>query len=133
MLSGYRQSRQKLGRAGEDAACELLRCRGMEILARNWRCRAGELDIVALDGNEIVFAEVKTMRRKPGFLPSANLSPRQRRRNFNAAKVYMRSLDIVGHPARFDLIEATFRGPFLIRLVRHRDYLPQLPEREAAK
>ena len=133
MFASSLRSRRKLGQDGENAACELLRCRGMEILARNWRCRAGELDIVALDGDEIVFAEVKTMRQRPGFAPSANLSARQRRRNFNAAKVYMRSLDIVGHPARFDLIEATFRGPFLVRLVRHRDYLPQLPEREAAK
>ena len=127
MFSRYRSIRQRLGRAGENAACELLRCLNMDILARNWRCRAGELDIVARDGGEIVFVEVKTMRSRPGFAPAANLSPRQRRRNYNAAKVYMRALDISGYPGRFDLVEATFRGPFLVRLVRHPDYLPPLP------
>lgn len=131
MFARLRKTRLRLGRDGENAACELLRCRGMAILARNWRCRAGELDIVALDGEQIVFVEVKTMRDKKGFAPAANLSARQRRRNCNAGKVYMRALDIRGRSARFDLVEATFRGPFLIRLVRHPDYLPQLAARAA--
>ena len=125
-----RAARQKLGRAGENAACELLRCHGMDILAHNWRCRAGELDIVARDGGEIVFVEVKTERRHPGRTPAANLSARQRRHNYRAGAVYFRAFDICGYPGRFDLVEVTFRGPFLVRLVRHPDYLPQLPARE---
>ena len=45
---------QELGARGEDAAAAYLERNGMEILERRWRCKAGEVDIVALDGAEIV-------------------------------------------------------------------------------
>jgi putative endonuclease len=54
--------RRRTGRIGEDAACVELGRAGMRILARNSRTRAGELDVVALDGPALVFVEVKTMR-----------------------------------------------------------------------
>lgn len=119
-----------LGRKGENAGCKLLTAAGMTILARNWKCRAGELDIVALDGNEVVFVEVKTLREKPGYTPADNLSARQRRRNFNAAGVYLKSQDIFGHPARFDLIEVVYGRFFIRRITHRRNYLPPLPPRE---
>jgi putative endonuclease len=49
-----------LGRQGEDLAARHLAAAGLRILARNWRCRAGEIDIVALDGRVLVICEVKT-------------------------------------------------------------------------
>jgi putative endonuclease len=49
-----------VGRFGEHVAAGHLQADGLTILARNWRCRAGELDIVALDGSALVFIEVKT-------------------------------------------------------------------------
>jgi putative endonuclease len=49
-----------VGRYGEDLAANHLESAGLEILARNWRCREGELDIVARDGADLVFVEVKT-------------------------------------------------------------------------
>jgi putative endonuclease len=49
-----------VGRFGEQLAVGHLEAAGLEILARNWRCREGELDIVARDGSELVFVEVKT-------------------------------------------------------------------------
>ncbi|WP_396656901.1 YraN family protein [Microbacterium sp.] len=55
-----------LGRAGEDRAAAHLAGRGWRLLDRNWRCRQGELDIVALDGPDLVVVEVKT-RRTIGF------------------------------------------------------------------
>ena len=55
-----------LGRRGEEAAVRLLLAKGYTILARNWRVRSGELDIVARDGRTLVFVEVKT-RRRSGF------------------------------------------------------------------
>ena len=128
--SRKRDHRRRLGDAGENAVCELLKCRGMEILARNWKCKAGELDIVAFDDGEVVFTEVKTMRKKAGFIPASNLSSRQRRRNFNAAKVYMRTFGILKKTARFDLAEVVFQGAFLTSIVRHKNYLPQLPAME---
>ncbi len=49
-----------VGRFGEQLAAEQLSAAGLEIIARNWRCSAGELDIVAWDGSVLVFVEVKT-------------------------------------------------------------------------
>jgi putative endonuclease len=52
--------RQKLGRRGEQVAERHLRKRGLRILERNWRCWAGEIDLIARDGEVLVFVEVKT-------------------------------------------------------------------------
>ncbi len=53
--------RAQLGRWGEDLAAQHLEATGARVLARNWRCREGELDIVALEpGGTVVFCEVKT-------------------------------------------------------------------------
>ncbi|KUP96336.1 YraN family protein [Thermobifida cellulosilytica] len=52
--------RQELGRLGEEAAAEYLARTGLRILQRNWRCRDGELDIVARQGRTLVVVEVKT-------------------------------------------------------------------------
>ena len=57
---------QALGRYGEDAAARHLAAAGLTVLERNWRCRAGELDIVALDGDTLAVCEVKT-RTANGF------------------------------------------------------------------
>ncbi len=51
-----------VGRFGEDLAVATLEDAGWEVLARNWRCRMGELDVIAVDGDEAVFVEVKTRR-----------------------------------------------------------------------
>ena len=48
-----------LGRRGEDAACQYLEHQGLAVLARNWRCPGGELDVVATDGAQLVVVEVK--------------------------------------------------------------------------
>lgn len=54
------------GRRGEECAAEHLTANGYRVLDRNWRCAVGEIDIVALDGDELVVVEVKT-RRSVGF------------------------------------------------------------------
>jgi putative endonuclease len=52
--------RQHAGRLGENLTLKYLRRKGYKLVCRNWRCRAGELDIVMQDGIEVVFVEVKT-------------------------------------------------------------------------
>ena len=54
--------RVELGRAGEEAALGLYRRRGYELVARNWRCSIGELDLVVRRGGILVFCEVKTRK-----------------------------------------------------------------------
>ena len=53
-------TRNELGRHGEDVAAQYLAERGMVVLSRNWRCREGELDLVATDRKRLVVCEVKT-------------------------------------------------------------------------
>ena len=56
------KSKDLLGRHGEDLAAGYLESLGMLVVERNWRCSEGEIDIVALDGDALVIAEVKTRR-----------------------------------------------------------------------
>lgn len=128
-----RAAHLKLGRRGEAFACRLLETKGYDILARNWRIKAGELDIVARDGMMLVFVEVKTLRHAGLFRPLDNLSPRQRRRNFRAGKFYWKMLRMPGLRARFDLVEVVL-GRWDLQTIRHwENYLPQLPEASRRK
>ena len=54
------EARQRLGKKGEDAACAYLERKGYVICRRNYRCRYGEIDIIAAKGGELSFVEVKT-------------------------------------------------------------------------
>jgi putative endonuclease len=95
-----------LGRYGEDLAARLLAEAGMTVLARNWRCgRAGEIDIVARDGDAVVVCEVKTRRAGPYEHPMAAITPTKAERLRRLAACW---LDRHGGPppggARIDLV-----------------------------
>ncbi len=64
-------ARGGLGRYGEELAARRLTEAGMTVLARNWRCRDGEIDIVAADGDTLVICEVKARREGPFEHPMA--------------------------------------------------------------
>ncbi|GGU45320.1 hypothetical protein GCM10010211_06400 [Streptomyces albospinus] len=70
-----RTRRRALGRYGEDLAARRLTEAGMRILDRNWRCRDGEIDIVAADGDALVICEVKTRRAGSYEHPMAAVRP----------------------------------------------------------
>jgi putative endonuclease len=61
-VTSTQQQRSAVGRYGEDVAVRHLTENGMEVLARNWRCDLGEIDVVARDGSTMVVCEVKTRR-----------------------------------------------------------------------
>ena len=81
-------ARQRLGQAAEDLAVQRLEADGYRIVARNARTRLGELDIVALDGETLVFAEVKTCRLGKGR-PWDNLHERKRSQVRRMAGVWL--------------------------------------------
>jgi putative endonuclease len=82
-----------LGRAGEDRAAAHLRDKGWTLLARNWRCAAGEIDLVAADGRDLVIVEVKT-RSGEGFgHPFEAVDARKRGRLWRLAMAW-----ITAHP-----------------------------------
>ncbi|MCP3816688.1 YraN family protein [Streptomyces sp. A3M-1-3] len=69
------RARRALGQYGEDLAARRLAEAGMTVIQRNWRCRAGEIDIVARDGDAVVVCEVKTRRAGPFEHPMAAVTP----------------------------------------------------------
>jgi len=93
-----------LGRYGEDVAAGHLQAIGMVVLARNWRCDAGEVDIVARDGSTLVICEVKTRSGVDFGTPTEAITPRKLRRLRHLA---FRWLDAHGRHApvvRIDVI-----------------------------
>ncbi|WP_405998225.1 YraN family protein [Streptomyces sp. NBC_00829] len=111
-----------LGRYGEDLAARLLTGAGMTVLARNWRCgRAGEIDIVARDGDTVVVCEVKTRRAGLFEHPMAAVTPRKAERLRRLAECW---LDRHGEPppggVRIDLVGVVLprRGAPLVEHAR---------------
>lgn len=95
----------RVGKAGEDAAVKLLEAKKMEILSRNYKCAKGEIDIVARDGVNLVFVEVKTRSVDTASRPSEGLLPKQRNRIFNAALKYLDDIENPSCIYRFDFVE----------------------------
>lgn len=83
--------RRGLGRAGEDLAVRALTERGYIIVARNWRCPAGELDIIARDGECLVFVEVRTRRGGWRGAAADSVGPRKRARLAALADAYLQA------------------------------------------
>jgi len=107
------------GQRGEEIACALLRSRGYAIVERNWRSAFGEVDIIARDGETLVFVEVKS-RAGPGFGgPEAALTPWKRKRIIATARAYLNEVG-ADLPVRFDLVAlqggkvTLYRDAFLV-------------------
>lgn len=96
--------RQQTGVVGEDAAAKLLAGKGMRIIARNWRHRSLELDIVAEEGDTLVFVEVKTRAATGRQQPHEALTPAKRTALTKAAAHYLGEHDLWHRPCRFDLV-----------------------------
>ncbi|HTK28383.1 MAG TPA: YraN family protein [Vicinamibacterales bacterium] len=104
------RARVLLGKTGEDLACRELERRGYEILARRYRIRGAELDIVARDGRTLVFVEVKT-RDGAGFGDGAEAVTRwKQRRNVLAAKHFLMMHRLYDCPCRFDVVSVRVDG-----------------------
>jgi putative endonuclease len=82
-------SRRKLGDWGESLAADHLAAKGYEIVERNWRCKQGEIDIVAWAGLQLVFVEVKTRRGQTMGSPEEGLTQRKANRLMQLAGIYV--------------------------------------------
>jgi putative endonuclease len=94
---------QRFGRRGEDAACEHLSGAGFRILQRNFRSCAGEIDVVARDGDTIVFVEVK-MRSTARFGSALAAVDARKRRRIRAAAEDFLQFFAPNAKARFDVL-----------------------------
>jgi putative endonuclease len=95
---------------GEEAAAELLRSGGYRIVARNHRCRLGEIDLVAEKGDVLVFVEVRTRATAAFGGPEETVNVRKQRRVIAAARDYLAQRRGPARAARFDVI-AVVDGP----------------------
>ena len=87
--AGARTARQLSGRHGEDQALEHLQRRGLTLVARNFQCRRGEIDLIMQDGDTLVFVAVR--KRAPGRHgdAAASVTPRKQARLVAAAEFYL--------------------------------------------
>ncbi len=99
-----------LGTAGERAAERHLRRAGYVILARNYRCAVGEVDLVALDGRCVVFVEVKARHDPDPEVALAAVSAAQQRRIARAAQHFLARHRLLGRDVRFDVVGVHLAG-----------------------
>jgi putative endonuclease len=100
----------QLGTDGERTAADYLRERGYHILERNFRCRAGEVDLIALDGATLVFVEVKLRRSLARGSPVEGVTPLKQIRVRKAAQLYLAYSGRLFHRIRFDVISIMKSG-----------------------
>jgi putative endonuclease len=108
--------RKKLGEFGEKLAEEHLVSLNYLILQMNWRCRSGELDIIAQDADILVFVEVRTRRMTGRFgSPQESVDVRKQRKVRETAQVYLYQHHKYNNKIRFDLISVTLslQGEFI--------------------
>ena len=97
-----------LGKAGEDLARDFLSARGYRIIARNYRTRSGEIDIIAFDGPTICFIEVKTRQQARFGAPEEAVQRMKQRHMSRAAIYFLKSKHWLDAPSRFDVVSIAF-------------------------
>ena len=107
--------RQGLGRRGEALAAEKLTTLGYALVARNYRCPAGEIDLIARTGETWVFVEVRARRGGKFGTPEESITPRKRQHLIAAAQSYLQENQLADVPWRIDLVavELSTRGDLL--------------------
>jgi len=105
---------------GEDLAHRYLRAQGCTIVARNYRPRggAGEIDLVAWQGEQLLFVEVKTRASAEFGDPEAEVDQEKRERLERAARDYARRADIEWARTRFDIVSIVLETPVRIDWIR---------------
>ena len=96
---------QDLGARGERAAADFLRNLGYRVVAANWRCRLGEIDLICRDGDVLVFVEVKARAGEDDATPEEQVHAFKQRQVIRAAGVYLKRFDEASMPiVRFDVV-----------------------------
>jgi len=97
-------ARQRTGQLGERLAAEKLVAVGYEIVARNYRCSAGEMDIIARDGECLAFVEVRARRGRSCGTPEESITPPKQRRLIEIAESYLQEHALHDVDWRIDVV-----------------------------
>ncbi|MCX5705264.1 MAG: YraN family protein [Candidatus Omnitrophica bacterium] len=100
---------QSLGLVGEEAAVAFLKEKGYRILERNFKCRLGEVDIVARDNETYCFVEVKTRSSEDFGLPQEAVSRQKQAQISKAALHYLKTKKLFEKSARFDVVSVLYK------------------------
>lgn len=113
--------RRATGLAAEEEAARHLTGRGYRIVERNWRCRSGEIDLIALDGGVLVFVEVRSRRNPTRFGTAVEaITPRKRAQVRSVAQIYLAMRPSArASSVRFDVVAVTFDGEGEVTELRH--------------
>lgn len=106
MKAGSKDQRKAKGAMGEEAAALFLENLGYRIIERNWRCRSGEIDLIAKQEHILVFIEVRSRSSSKYGTPAESVTARKIAQVRQTAAVYLHMNGIGEAPIRFDLISA---------------------------
>ena len=110
---------QIVGKAGEEKATKYLKEKGDSIIEKNFRCREGEVDIIAKDKNkDLVFVEVKTRRTIEYGFPSEAVNHTKQNHIQKVAKYYILKNKVVNSTIRFDIIEILIGKTYFIHHIK---------------
>jgi putative endonuclease len=119
-LVGRLREELPLGRQGERAAEKYLKRNGYRIVARNFRAAGAEIDIVAMDGETLVFVEVKTRRSRDAGAPEEAVDERKQSRMRRAAEAFSARYRVGEKDLRFDIVAVDAAGKRMgIELLRN--------------
>lgn len=100
--------RRWFGDRAETAAARFLRKKGIRVLFRNVKLPGGELDIVALEGRTLVFVEVRSTESQDCSRPTESVDSEKQRKLTSLATAFLRRHDLLGRPARFDVVAVSW-------------------------
>ncbi|WP_312179186.1 YraN family protein [Arthrobacter sp.] len=106
------KAKDVLGRTGEELAADHLTAAGYAIIERNWRCRQGEIDLVARDGATLVVVEVKTRSSLDFGHPFEAVSSAKLTRLYLLAAAWARAHPAAAHDWRVDAVSVLLPGSF---------------------
>jgi len=111
--------RKLLGRRGEDAAARYLEENGYRILCRNYRCQSGEIDLVALDNDTLVFVEVRSRSCDRYGTAQESVTGRKQIKLRKLAWQYLKAAGKTGCGCRFDVIAIMFDRESKVKNLEH--------------
>lgn len=112
-------ARKELGALGERHAARALRAQGFRLLEANYRRKQGELDLIARDGNTLVFVEVRTRTSTAHQTPLASVDARKQAQIIRMARYYLRDHKLADICCRYDVVEVIATPTGVVTAVHH--------------
>jgi len=111
--------RRRHGQIGEAVAAACLGDKGYQIIERNYRCSLGEVDIIARDGRELVFIEVRTRSSSTFGTPQESIDKRKQLRMRRLAAYYLSRYGLERRPCRFDVVAIQLDRQEKVKRIEH--------------